>query len=191
MKPFNIFCILLSAAYGVGIAGPAHAGEESGLGETQVFYELKELPDRVLMPGYRMLDCNLEEAVPAAGAQMVNLEPGVFLYLVPCTNADLNFPYYAALEIAGEIDTVEFQQPASETGERVSLITNPSWDKGLNKLTSYQYFSPDQDCGQYETHNFDAAERQFYLSEYRKKDTCDGVVSEPGQYPMEWNGEGN
>lgn len=165
--------------------------EESGLGETTIVYDIKQLPDEVQMPGYRMLDCDFPAAVEAFGAQTINLEPGVFLYFVACQNADVNVPFYAALEVAGSVETLEFQEPASATGQRISLITNPSWDKQRSVLTSYQYFSPEQDCGQYEVHMFDPVSNLFNLSEYRRKETCDGVQTSPKDYPMEWNGEGD
>ncbi len=165
--------------------------EESGLGDPDLIYDASKLPDAVLMPGYRMLGCDLPSTVQAWGAQTINLEPGVFLYLVPCNNADVNVPYYAALEVAGSIDTLEFQVPASATGQPESLLTNPQWDKQTESLISTKYFSVNRDCGQYERHAFRGEESRFYLSEYRLKENCDGKVSSPETYPMEWNGEGD
>ncbi len=165
--------------------------EESGLGDPDLIYDTSKLPDAVLMPGYRMLSCDLPSTVEAWGAQTINLEPGVFLYLVPCNNADVNVPYYAALEVAGSVDTLEFQVPASATGQPGSLLTNPQWDKQTESLISTKYFSVNRDCGQYERHAFSGEESRFYLSEYRLKENCDGKVSLPETYPMEWNGEGD
>ncbi|MEM8749719.1 MAG: DUF1176 domain-containing protein [Pseudomonadota bacterium] len=171
--------------------GNAEPNEESGIGVVDLVYDPKQLPDRVLMPGYRMLNCDLATTVPGFGAQVINLAPAMFLYIVPCSNADMNVPYYVALEDAGEIDTLEFQEPASATGNRVSLITNAQWNPSAGTLTSYQYYSPNQDCGRHEVHGFFEQEKTFYLSEYRLKDSCDGKVSSPADYPIEWNGEGD
>lgn len=165
-------------------------GEESGLGSAQLVYKASELPDKVLMPGYRMLKCNLPDIVEAFGAQVINIEPAVFLYLVPCKNADANVPYYVALETAGEVEILEFQEPASATGKRLSVLINAGWDKTTGKLTGYRYNASSYDCGRYETHNLDVAQNTTYLSEVREKETCDGNVVAPEAWPMTWNGEG-
>lgn len=165
--------------------------EESGLGQADLVYDAKKLPDRVLMPGYRMLECDLPNAVEAYGAQVINLEPGRFLYLVPCQLGDVNVAYYAALEDSGETDTVEFQVPASATGQPEALLMNATWDKSLNGLISETFFSPGRDCGKHEKHVFWPDEGRFYLSEYRLKENCDGVATPTGSYPIEWNGEGD
>ena len=165
--------------------------EESGLGQADLVYDAGKLPDRVLMPGYRMLDCDLPNAIEAYGAQVINLEPGRFLYLVPCQLGDVNVAYYVALEDAGETDTVEFQVPASDTGQPEALLMNAAWDKSLNGLISETFFSPGRDCGKHEKHVFWPDEAKFYLSEYRLKENCDGVSTPTSSYPIEWNGEGD
>lgn len=165
--------------------------EESGIGTTDLVYVESKLPSRVLMPGYRMLNCDLPSTVEAWGAKVINLAPGQFLYLVPCFNADVNIPYYVAMEDAGEVDTLEFQVPASATGQPEALLTNATWDQQNESLISTKFFSPNRDCGQYEKHTFSHQDNRFYLSEYRLKQTCDGKVSPPETFPMEWNGEGD
>lgn len=164
--------------------------EESGLGETDLVYEQGKLPDGVLMPGYRMLNCDLPSTIETFGAKVTNLEPGVFLYLVPCNHADVNVPYYAALDISGQIDTAEFQVPAGD-GTPTSLLINPHWEKDFEGLSAYQFFSSDQDCGRFEKHRFDWQSEKFFLSEYRQKDNCDGGTQTPQEYPLQWSGEGD
>jgi len=95
-----------------------------------------------------------------------------------------------ALETAGEVEILEFQEPASATGKRLSLLTNAGFDKASGKLTSYQYYSSTSDCGRHETHNIAMNEKTTYLSEVREKENCDGQVVAPSSYPMTWNGEG-
>lgn len=165
--------------------------EESGIGDTVLEYDAAKLPDRVLMPGYRMLGCDLPSSVEAYGAKIINLAPGQFLYLVPCSNADLNIPYYAALEDAGAVDTLEFQVPASATAQPSSLLINADWNQSRGGLFSHQYYSSNRDCGRQEFHTFSEQESRFYLSEFREKPDCDGAQTRPSSYPMEWNGEGD
>ena len=81
--------------------------------------------------------------------------------------------------------------PASATGQRESLITNADWDKATGSLVSTKYFSAGRDCGQFERHGLNPSDDQFYLSEYRLKQNCDGQASPPEKYPIEWNGEGD
>jgi invasion protein IalB len=165
--------------------------EESGLGQAELIYDESKLPDYVLMQGYRVLECDLPNAIEAFGAQEINLEPGLFLYLVPCKTGDVNISYYVALQDAGEVELMEFQVPASATGQPEALLTNAAWDKNLNGLTSETFFSPNRDCGKHEKHIFWPEDGRFNLSEYRLKESCDGVASPTSSYPIEWNGEGD
>ena len=171
--------------------GEEEVDEDALLGQASVVYEVNQLPDGVQMPGYRMLNCAFPDVVTAFGAKVINLDPGVFLYLVPCRAADANVPHYAALEVAGETETLEFQEPASDTGQRVSLIINPEWRPDAGQLSSHQYFAATLDCGRYESHNISYEEKAAYLSEYRLKKNCDGKVTAPSSYSLVWNGEGD
>ena len=116
---------------------------------------------------------------------------GFVFYLVPCQLGDVNVFYYVALEDAGQVDTVEFQVPASATGQPEPLLANVAWDNNINGLISETFFSRNRDCGKHEKHVFWPDEGRFYLSEYRLKENCDGVASPSGSYPIEWNGEGD
>lgn len=165
--------------------------EDIGIGSATLVYEEKDLPERVLMAGYRVFNCDFPSVLKGHGAQVIGLDPGVFLYLVPCKTGDVNVEHYAAVEIAGEVEALEFQEPASATGERISTIINPSWDNNRNVLVTYQHFSPNYDCGRFERHNLSIEEKMTYLAEYRLKENCDGKTTLLEEYPLKWNGEGD
>ncbi len=170
----------------------AGASEDAGLGETKIVYSEKKIDDQILSFGYRTLECQLPDAIEAFGAQSINLEPGVFLHLVPCQMADLNIPYYAVLETAGKFELIEFQQSsAEEENSNPSLMTNAAWDKKTGTLTGHRYYSPNMDCGSFERHRLALNEQAFYLMEYRQKDECDGKQQKPETYPLLWSGEGD
>ena len=171
--------------------GASGASEDARLGETDLIYSEKKLDDQILSFGYRTLECQLPDAIEAFGAQSINLEPGVFLHLVPCEMADLNISYYAVLETAGKFELIEFQQSsAEEENTNPSLMTNAAWDKKTGTLTGRRYYSQNMDCGSFERHRLALEEHAFYLMEYRQKDECDGRQQKPETYPLLWNGEG-
>ena len=86
------------------------------------------------MQGYRVPECDLPNAIKAFGAQEINLEPGRFLYFVPCQTGDVNISYYVALQDAGEVELMECQVPASAIGQPEALLTNIRWKKTINRL---------------------------------------------------------
>ena len=164
--------------------------EDSGIGSAFYIYNVKELPDEVQMPGYRMLGCDFPNVVQGYGARSVSVEPGVAFYFVPCQGGDVNVAHYVALEVSGSVHILDFQEGASETGDRVSLVSNPAWDAEKELLSVIEYHSPQSDCGKHEWHNMAWDERVLYLSEFRLKSTCDGKFTPPESWPVEWDGEG-
>ncbi|MEQ8823391.1 MAG: DUF1176 domain-containing protein [Filomicrobium sp.] len=172
-------------------APPEIIDEESGLGETMRVFSEKKIDDKVLIYGYRTLGCDLPAAIRAFGAQSINLEPGVFLHLVPCQVADLNVPYYAVMETAGRFKQVAFQHSSAEDGADPSFMINAAWDKKSSTLTGHQFYSPNRDCGSFERHSFSFREQAFYLQKFRQKETCDGKVRKPERFPVSWSGEGD
>ncbi|MDD9909369.1 MAG: DUF1176 domain-containing protein [Ahrensia sp.] len=169
----------------------SEAIEDGALGSATLVYSESDLPERVLMAGYRVFNCDFPATLKAHGAQVIGLEPGLFLYLVPCQTGDVNVEHFAALEDAGEVETLEFQEPASKTGKPVSTIINPAWDNDRQVLTSYRHFSSAYDCGRFERHNLSIQDRSTTLAEARRKDNCDGTTTLPEEYPLIWNGEGD
>lgn len=165
--------------------------EDSALGDTAFTYKQSDINDRILIQGYRVLGCDLPAAIEAFGVQSINLEPGLFLHLVPCHMADVNVPYYGVLENAGTYNLVTFQHSSIEENANPSLLINAAWDRASNTLTGYGFHSSNHDCGSHSRLNLAITEAKFYLSEYRLKENCDGRTSSPENYPLFWSGEGD
>jgi hypothetical protein len=153
-----------------------------------LFYNVNEIPDQVQMVGYRTLNCDLQESVPAFGAQL-HAVGDVEVWVVPCSMADANVPYYITWHVPfapANDETFEFETPPSFNQPNHSLVNNLFYDPDSGQITGTTYYSPNYDCGAFERHEFEAESGQYVLVEYLEKSNCDGITGPPEGWPLSW-----
>lgn len=149
-------------------------------------YEEADLPDEVLMTGYRVYECDFPFVLEGYGAQVVGVTNSLELWMVPCNPADVNVDFYISLHAAGDTEFYEFKEsPTSDN--RVGLVTNPQWNNETRQLTVWSVYSPDSDCGSFATYQYVTEDDAFDLIAYREKEACDGVPTLPEDYPLTWS----
>lgn len=169
---------------------PAQRAEtgNTGNGASNLVYSLNEIPDSIQMMGYRVLDCQLDEAVPAFGAQYYAVGD-VETWIVPCQMADANVPYYMATHIPfnPSLDEwQEFETPPDFNQPNHALVNNLHYDPDTEQVTGTTYFSPNYDCGTFERHEIEAESGKYTLIEYLEKSDCDGITGPPEGWPLKW-----
>ncbi|MBN9673584.1 DUF1176 domain-containing protein [Roseibium aggregatum] len=169
---------------------PSQETNNSGLdrGARGLVYSTGEIPDHVQMLGYRTLDCALDETVPAYGAQYFT-EGDAEVWVVPCTAADANVPYYIATHIPFDPsldESYDFETPPGFNRPNHALVNNLQFDPDTNQITGTTYYSPNYDCGAFERHVFEADSGRYTLDEYLEKSECDGVTGPPEGWPLSW-----
>lgn len=140
------------------------------------------------MMGYRTLDCQLEETVPAFGAQYY-AEGDVETWVVPCQMADANVPYYMAIHIPfnPSLDEwKEFETPPGFNQPNHALVNNLFFDPDSGQVTGTTYYSPNYDCGTFERHEMEAESGNYTLIEYLEKSNCDGITGPAEGWPLSW-----
>jgi len=151
-------------------------------------YAVSEIPDEIQMMGYRTLNCQLEETVPAFGAQYF-AEGDVETWVVPCQMADANVPYYMAIHIPfnPSLDEwKEFETPPGFNQPNHALVNNLFYDPDSGQVTGTTYYSPNYDCGTFERHEMEAESGNYMLVEYLEKGNCDGITGPPEGWPLSW-----
>ncbi|MEM5585332.1 DUF1176 domain-containing protein [Roseibium sp. AS2] len=151
-------------------------------------YAVSEIPDSIQMMGYRTLDCQLEETVPAFGAKYF-AEGDVETWIVPCQMADANVPYYMAIHIPFDPsldEWKEFETPPGFNQPNHALVNNLFYDPDTGNVTGTTYYSPNYDCGAFERHEVEAESGNYTLVEYLEKSGCDGVTGPPEGWPLNW-----
>ena len=151
-----------------------------------IVYAEADIPDAVLMSGYRVHDCDFPYVLEGYGAQVVGVTQGLELWMVPCEPADVNVTYYVAFHDATETEFYEFQ-PGPGMAESFALVTNPMWENETRQLTTTSYYGPNADCGAFNTYVYVSEDDAFDLIEQREKSDCDGVVTAPGSWPIAWS----
>lgn len=157
-------------------------------GARGLVYTVDELPESVQMIGYRTLDCRLEETLPAYGAQFY-AEGDVETWVVPCTMADANVPYFMAVHIPfnPSLDEwKEFETPPDFNQPNHALVNNLFFDPVTGQVTGTTYYSPNYDCGAFERHEMMAESGDYELVEYLEKSNCDGVTGPAEGWPLNW-----
>jgi uncharacterized protein DUF1176 len=155
---------------------------------SNLVYSLNDIPDSIQMMGYRVLDCQLDEAVPAFGAQYF-AAGDVETWIVPCQMADANVPYYMATHIPfnPSLDEwQEFETPPDFNQPNHALVNNLFYDQDTEQVTGTTYFSPNYDCGTFERHEIEAESGKYTLMEYLEKTNCDGVTGPAEGWPLKW-----
>ncbi|POF29741.1 DUF1176 domain-containing protein [Roseibium marinum] len=186
-------------------AAPAPSGSQSDLpppvmpsqetnnssidrGAQGLVYAVSEIPDDIQMMGIRTLDCQLDETVPAFGAQYF-AEGDVESWVVPCQMADANVPYFLAIHIPfnPSLDEwKEFETPPGFNQPNHALVNNLFYDPSTGQVTGTTYYGPGYDCGAFERHEMEAESGDYILIEYREKSACDGVTGPPEGWPLSW-----
>jgi len=167
---------------------PVMPSQDSNGGARGLVYTVNEIPDSIQMMGYRTLDCQLEETVPAFGAQFF-AEGDVETWVVPCQMADANVPYYMAIHIPfnPSLDEwKEFETPPGFNQPNHALVNNLFFDPDSGQVTGTTYYSPNYDCGAFERHEMEAESGNYILIEYLEKADCDGITGPPEGWSLSW-----
>ncbi len=167
---------------------PVMPSQDLSTGARGLVYTVNELPDTVQMMGTRTLDCQLDETLPAYGAQFY-AEGDVETWVVPCSMADANVPYFMAVHIPfnPSLDEwKEFETPPDFNQPNHALVNNLFFDPDTGGVTGTTYYSPNYDCGAFERHEMMAESGDYELVEYLEKPTCDGVTGPAEGWPLSW-----
>ncbi|MEO1701489.1 MAG: DUF1176 domain-containing protein [Pseudomonadota bacterium] len=149
-------------------------------------YAQADVPDEVLMTGYRVFECDFPYVLEGYGAQVYGVTEFLELWIVPCNSADVNVDYYISFHSAGEAEYYDFLD-APFSDNRYSLVTNPRWANETRQLTTWTLYGPDGDCGNYATYEYVTEDDAFDLIRYQEKPNCDGLRSSQEDYPLVWS----
>ena len=154
--------------------------------DERIVYEVDELAAPVVEIG-RGLGCDLEGAIPAFGATIIDFDVGSTLFLVSCHSADVNVASYVVLARDGagtDASIVSFAPLPPDGTEPSETIVSPVWNAAIGAITATTYDSPSYDCGGFEVHAIDLSTGETRLLEYRAKTECDGEVVDPDKFPL-------
>lgn len=161
--------------------------ESAPVGSGDIIYDAKDLPPEIADFASKF-GCDLKETLPAWGANALGMGGGSVMYSVPCQNGDVNIESYVARKDEGSVPAKLYQFeniPGSEPVWRDTII-NPGFDPSTKLLRAIAYDSPNSDCGRFELHRYLAAEDAFELIAVRIKPDCDGAMTPPEEWPVEW-----
>ncbi|WP_172670673.1 DUF1176 domain-containing protein [Labrenzia sp. DG1229] len=170
------------------VPAPVMPSQDASSGPRGLVYTVEELPESVQMMGYRTLNCKLAETLPAYGAQYF-AQGDVETWIVPCTAADANVPYFMAVHIPfnPSLDEwKEFETPPDFNQPNHALVNNLFYDPDTGQVTGTTYYSANLDCGAFERHEVMAESGDYELVEYLEKSSCDGVFGAPEGWPLSW-----
>ncbi|MEP1575864.1 DUF1176 domain-containing protein [Roseibium album] len=170
------------------VPAPVMPSQDASSGPRGLVYTVEELPESVQMMGYSALNCKLAETLPAYGAQYF-AEGDVETWIVPCTAADANVPYFMAVHIPfnPSLDEwKEFETPPDFNQPNHALVNNLFYDPDTGQVTGTTYYSANLDCGAFERHEVMAESGDYELVEYLEKSSCDGVFGAPEGWPLSW-----
>ncbi|MEM1375925.1 MAG: DUF1176 domain-containing protein [Pseudomonadota bacterium] len=151
-------------------------------------YDESDIPDRVLMTGYRVFNCDFPFVLEGYGAQVYGVTDFLELWIVPCNPADVNVDYYVSLHSDADTEYYDFLE-APFADNRFSLVTNPSWSNETRRLTTWTVYGPDSDCGNFATYEYFTEDDAFDLVRYQEKPDCDGQFTQGEDYPLVWSAE--
>ncbi|MEL6817477.1 MAG: DUF1176 domain-containing protein [Pseudomonadota bacterium] len=155
---------------------------------TDLVYDEDDVPDEVLMTGYRVFECDFPFVLEGYGAQVYGVTDFLELWMVPCNPADVNVDYYITLHSDGQTDFYEFKEtPFGDN--RFGLVTNPLWNNETRQLTTWTLYGPDGDCGSFATYQYVSEDDEFDLIRFQEKPVCDGVRSVEDDYPLVWSAD--
>lgn len=149
-------------------------------------YSEADVPDAVLMVGYRVFECDFPYVLDGYGAQVFGVTEFLELWMVPCNSADVNVDYYIMLHGDGVAEYYDFLD-APFSDNRYSLVTNPLWNNETRRLTTWTLYGPDGDCGNFATYEYVTEDDAFDLIRFQEKPNCDGVRISEEDYPLVWS----
>ncbi len=129
-------------------------------------------------------DCDLDNVPPQL--TVFDRDLGYELWMVPCWLAAYNAGSAAVVVKTGEpafAIAVAFEPPPGGPTEWADSLTFPSVDLATGDILSFHKGRGPGDCGTYAQYRWDGRET-VRLIEYREKDDCDGVWTEPSAYPL-------
>jgi hypothetical protein len=165
--------------------GPISLGADGSYYD--VVYTAAELPEAVAAAGASILECDLAEALPAFGAQVVfEAGPGRTIWMVGCVAGDVNIGHYVVVDDpAAGLDHKLMDFAPWPDGPRDVIVTNPEWAPGEAVLSTLAYGSPGYDCGVFVTYRLE--DGGFERTEVREKAECDGEETGPEDYAPVWS----
>lgn len=132
--------------------------------------------------------CNLDQVPQYASAYAVS--DAMTIWEVPCNLYARNGAtvFFSALnENSDFFVPFTFKAvPGLDQNDRFDIL-NAGIIPETAEITSYNFDSPANDCGIYEKHQIRAVEGEaleMFLVEYREKFDCDGVETEPENFPL-------
>ena len=156
-------------------------------GETwgNIFYENDDLPQEVNTIVSSM-SCD-NDALQAYGAQAIGMGQNGDFYFVPCFSGDVNIEHVGVhIDVNGAKQQLEFELPIGQNQPNRGTLINPQFDNQTGILTAVSYDSPNYDCGVSEEHQWISDGAFFELITYRIKSNCDGVQTQPEDFPLDW-----
>ncbi|MEM9331896.1 MAG: DUF1176 domain-containing protein [Pseudomonadota bacterium] len=161
----------------------------SAIGSGSNIYSANDLPEAVIMPGFRSYNCDMDGPMQSFGAKVMGMGSGNVIYLIPCQTGDVNIEHYVAVTGPNHgnfANTYEFELPIDFNQPNRTTIISPSFDPQSGTLTSITYNSSNYDCGIFEKHQYVQDGDYFELIEYREKTDCDGITGPPEGFPLIW-----
>lgn len=171
-----------------GDTGDAHMEEGPNGSWFDLVYAEGDLPDEVLMPGYRVLDCkDLAGSIGQVGAGITRDQRGRMWYAVPCAIGKANVQYYVVLHApnAGhDHDLLMFQLPPAENKPDRAGILNPVIRADEDTIIATRYGNMNRNCGAYEIHRLNPDDGRLELNAYYEKRDCGGAQVAPKDFPL-------
>ncbi len=171
-------------------SGDTHMEEGPNGSYVDLLYSESDLPDEVLMPGYRVADCgDLSGPLNEVGALLNRDQTARKTWLVPCKIGKANVAYYVVMHDPANgihYEFFEFQLPPGHNKPDRMLVLNPVWLPDSNTMILTRHANINLNCGAYETHAWVPEGRYFELVEYREKKHCSGPQISPENFPVAW-----
>lgn len=161
------------------------ASDNAPVGSGDILYSVEDLPVAIAAFG-RKFGCALDDTLPAWGANAFGMGGGSVLYTVPCQDGDVNIESYVATMKAGAAKLHQFENQPGFEPVWLDTVINPRFDAATGMVTTISYDSPGYDCGRFDLHRFLGQDDGFELIAVRIKADCDGVVTAPEDWPVEW-----
>lgn len=153
--------------------------------------EAERIPDQVLMPGYRMLNCpGFAETIANKGVLINRDQTGRKTFIVPCNVGKANVQSYVVMHDPDrrvEWELMEFQEPPAMNNPNRGTVLNPVWDAHAQSMTITRFGNINRNCGAFEVHEWVEGDNFFELVEYREKKDCGGAQVQPQDFPLTWS----
>lgn len=166
--------------------GDAHMEEGPNGSWFDLVYEPGELPDEVMFSAHREVDCaNVIGSIADVGAGVRRDQMGRMWYMVPCDIGKANVSYFVVLhDPASGVDyeQLQFELPLGQNKPNRDKVLNLWYDNDRDLLVVTRFGNINRNCGAYEEHRWNAADRFLELQLYREKKSCGG----PEVRPQDW-----